>query len=183
MSKIEIKRNDLVAIYNTFKNFDEVVMPKFSFFVTRNVQHLKDEFESIVLIEKEMKERKLTTDYQSFIESRNEIINKYVIIDSKTKKPQQDEYGQFIFHEDDIVNVNKEIEDNFTKHEDVIKDFEDNQLEYNDILNEIVEVDVLKLSYEDFPQDLPIGVKIHDLIINHLCNENQDEIEKILFDS
>jgi hypothetical protein len=179
MSKVKMKREELVKFYVAFKEFDQSVEPKFSFFITRNLQHLTDEFESAKAAEQATHPK---PQFQEFQQKHLTLVREYVefgtdgnpLIDATTRFIFKDGVGQ-VFEEkvDELTNL-------YTEDIALQEKAYDSLVE---IMQEEIEIEVLQIPYSLFPSTVHLGHDIHNLFTKYFCKDSMEDIEKYIMSS
>lgn len=167
--KKNIKRSDVVNIFNTLQTYTDVKDKVFSFFIKRNISLITPTIESIRGI---YDDSKASDEYLEYDKKRIEICETYAKRDDNGDILNVN--NNYIF--EDIDTVKKLISDLASDYTEAIEEFEQLNIHVKELIEEEVEVDISPIPFNAIPG----AINFYEF--EALIKEDPEEIEKLIGD-
>lgn len=171
-TQITMKMFEIKTLLTVLKKFASVKNKKVAYFALRNSHLLLDELAPLTELEKQF----FSDEYKEFEQKRIKLINNYQLKD-EDGKPITNERGPV------IDENNKSLNTEWTKlreeYKSSIEEREEINKQYEEILQEDVEIKVIKISFNDLPDDIVAATEFTSIKL--LIKETDDELDELLF--
>ena len=139
-----MKKKDLLALFNSLNSLGSLKGVKFAYAVSRNINKLKSEAESL---------QKAISPMPLFVEFEKERIElaKSHAKKDESGKPQAKE-GSFVL--EDPVKFEAEFDKLKKKHKEAISEREKQEDDFKLLLEEEVEIELYKVKLDDVPEEI-----------------------------
>ena len=150
---MEIRRSDLVVLFNTLNKLSEEKLPiKVAYKLAKVKKQLEDEVKTYE--ELKAKAVNLISEFEA---KRMALVNKYA---------KKDEDGNVITEGNSVViepskqrEFEQKIKDLKEEYKDQLSEFEKLWNEYIQFMDEVTNLDLITFSIDEFPEDLPITIQ------------------------
>jgi len=172
-TQITLKMFEIKSLLNILKKFETVKNKKIAYFALRNSHLLVDELAPLNELEKQF----FSDEYKEFEQKRIELVNKYQLKDEANNPLVKDD-GTHDFGEN-VEVLENEWKKLRAKYKSSIDERDEINKQYEEILKEDVELKVIKISFNDLPDDIIEATEFN--IMKLLIKETDDELDELLF--
>lgn len=166
--KEKMKRGEMVKLDILLREMKEIVADKrFKFAVARNLEYFVPEMNAIQETQKE------SPEYEEYLDKRRKLGEEFVDRDENGKPKVQLVEGQEVFIITEKKDeANAKVVELVKEYAEVIEEKKKEISQFNELMEEEIEIDVCKISFEYLPEDADY-IKLQSII-----KETPEEIEE-----
>lgn len=164
-------RKEFVEIYKKLESLSETYNKKVLFVIFKNKQILKEILDEIIKKETEI----VTEEYAKMEKERQNILLIHCERDSEGRPVIQNE--QVLIKQESVTAFNDSVSKLFKDNEEVINQYNENRKEFNTYINETIELEFGKYSFNDLPEDM--SVEMYSLM-SLFIKESEEELSKLV---
>ena len=166
--KEKLKRGKLVelnAIFNELKS--KQTDKRFKFAIVRNLEYFEPEMKAI------RETQKHSPKYEEYVQKRQQLGEEYADRDEQGQPKLMMVEGQEVFQiTEKKEEVNSKIVELIKEYNDVIEEKKEEMQQFGELMEEEIEVDVCKISFEYLPEDADYNA------LKSIIKETPEEIEE-----
>jgi len=164
-------RKEFIEMYRKLEELSETYNKKVLFVIFKNKQILKEILDIVITKESEI----ISDEYKNFEIQRRNLLLIYCERDSENKPIVQNE--QFVIKQEQQNKFNEVIKQLFDDYKEVIGKYEEDKNTFEAFVNEKIELDFAKFSFNDLPEDM--SIERYSLLSNFI-KETEEELIKLV---